>query len=325
MLADEGIVSRRSLILFRWGVFVLACVFLFVRFARADQALSVHALEQALRSLDTTALTGLVVLMLLNWGIESWKWRLLVHEVEPMGRWRAFVATLAGTSIGLITPNRVGEFLGRVLFLAPEHRIAGSFATAVGSISQFIVTLVLGLTGVVSIIGMGDWEGAPMLATAWAGSCALVACVALLVYYNPGLLRVLAGRLPFIRRWERHADVLDRFGARTLSRVLLMSAARYAVFAMQFAWLLNALAGIPWATALMSVPAAFLVGTLIPTVMLTEIGVRGSVAVALISPDDTHDQLIFLSSTLLWAINLALPAMLGACIVLTARIRTSRA
>jgi len=282
-------------------------------------------MTQVFREPRTLLMIAVVsVLMLLNWGLESRKWRILVCEVERISRWRAFMATLAGTPIGLITPNRVGEFVGRVLFLAPEHRIAASFATALGSIAQFVVTVVLGLLGLIALLFGAEHDRVSPAASAWVGLCALVASVTVLLYFNPDLLRSAIARVPVIKRWERHAAVLGRFGNRMLTRVLLISAARYAVFSVQFALLLGALADVAVADALIAIPAVFLVSTLIPTVMLTELGVRGSVAVAFFATSASNEEGVFMASTVLWLINLGLPAMAGGVILLVARLRSAR-
>lgn len=317
--------SRRTLLLLRWGVFLLACLFLYVRLSRQHGDLDSAAIFQALREPRTLLVIAVAcVLMLLNWGLESRKWRILVSDVERISRWRAFMATLAGTPIGLITPNRVGEFVGRVLFLAPEHRIAASFATAVGSIAQFVVTVVLGLLGLIALLFSAEHDRSSPAASAWVGLCALVAAVTVLLYFNPDLLRSAIARVPVIKRWERHAAVLERFGNRMLTRVLLISAGRYVVFSAQFALLLGALADVAVVDALIAIPAVFLVSTLIPTVMLTELGVRGSVAVAFFAVSAANEQGVFMASTVLWLINLGLPAMAGGVILLVARIRSAR-
>lgn len=309
----------------RWGVFVLACAFLYARLARDGRLIDLRAMTALLHRPWTAAtFSAVCALMLVNWGLESRKWRILVGDVERITRWRAFLATLAGTPIGLITPNRVGEFVGRVLFLAPEHRIAASFATAVGSIAQFVVTVVAGLVGLMALLFSTDRDSLSPAASAWVGLCALVAGAALLLYFNPDLLRATIARIPLVRRWEGHAAVLERFGDRLLLRVLLISAARYTVFSAQFALLLFALADIPLLDAMRSIPAVFLVSTLIPTVMLTELGVRGSIAVAFISQGPGHDQGVLLATTVLWLINLGVPALLGGIILLAARIRSAR-
>ena len=318
--------SRRTLLLLRWGVFLLACAFLFVRLSSNDAPISMEALGAVSAGREFRTLIAVVLgLMFVNWGLESRKWRLLVRDLEPISKWRAFIATIAGTPIGLITPNRVGEFVGRVLFLEPEHRIAASFATAVGSIAQFVVTVVLGLLGLIAMVLLADPDRVSNDVAALIGLCALVAGATVLLYFNPDLLRATVARLPVIKRWERHAAVLERFSTGMLTRVLVISALRYAVFTVQFALLLAVFArGLSWTDAIASIPATFLVATLIPTVMLTELGVRGSVAVALISPDSSQDHAVFLVSTALWLINLGLPALAGGIILLAARIRSAR-
>ena len=118
---------------------------------------------------------------------------------------------------------------------------------------------------------------------------------------------------------------MDRFGSSLLARVLLLSVLRYAVFTVQFLVLLMVFADLTITEALFAIPVAFLVSTLIPTVMLTELGVRGSVAVALISPQLAQDRGVFLASTALWLVNIAVPALAGSIILLMARIRSSKA
>lgn len=312
--------SRRTLFFVRWGVFVLAFGFLYARLSEGPGWGALSAVDR--RDLVRPSIAAALVLMLINWGLESRKWRLLVRGLEPITIARSFMATIAGTAIGIITPNRVGEFAGRVLFLAPEHRIAGAFATVVGSIAQFVVTVALGMLGLIALtLSAAPDAGDPMV-SAWIGLCALVAAASLLLYFNPQLLRAAVARMPLLRRWEREASVLDRFSMPELRAVLLLSLARYGVFTAQFALLLHVCAGLPPNESLAAIPVAFLIGTLIPTVMLTELGVRGSVALALFA-SSANDGGIVLATTLLWLVNIALPSMAGALIMLVARIRAA--
>lgn len=312
--------NRRTLLIIRWCVFMLASGFLY---ARLKGKVDVGSYFVGKDPFAFALFGGLALaLVVVNWGVESWKWRFLVRDLEPLPFHRALVATIAGTSIGMITPNRVGEFAGRVLFLSPAHRIAGAFATVVGSIAQFVVTVTLGMFGLmaISLTTMPGFIG-PM-ASAWVGLCALVVAASLLLYFNPQVLRTLVMRLPLLRRWGSQAMVLDRFSARHLVRVLLLSLVRYAVFTAQFVLLLSVFADMRPLDSIVAIPVAFLLSTLVPTVMLTELGVRGSVAIAVLSSAPEMDQGVFLATTALWLMNIALPAMAGAFVLLVARIRT---
>lgn len=312
--------------LFRWGIFLLACVFLYTRLS------GIKGIEAGGRATDIIALKehGLLlmvvlVLMVLNWGVEAQKWRMLIRPVELLGIRRAFLATIAGTSVGLVTINRTGEFLGRVLFLRPENRVRGGFATALGSIAQFVVTLVFGGAGLLGLLVLDLPLPWPPGGVSWvvASLSSMATVVALILYFNPGVFRQVLLVLPFLHRLGHASQVLGHYQRSELTAVLLMSALRYLVFGCQFLLLLMAAhAGLSIGTVLVAVPVVYLIATLIPSVMLTELGVRGSVAVAVMGPLGAAVPPVLFATATLWTINVALPAMVGSLILLFARIRT---
>ncbi len=314
--------TRRTLLYIRWGVFIAAGVLLYIRLTHK---VGMHYPWWLWRNNGEPAPWGalaiVVFLMGVNWGIEAWKWRCLVRPVQQVDVLRAFTATLAGTTIGLITPNRVGEFAGRVLFLDPEHRVQGSFATLLGSIAQFVVTLLLG--GIALTFNHYLQFSSAEPSAAWnvvVWSAFLIGCAAVFLFFSPGAFARLLVAIPWLKRYERHAHVLDTYTRQELVRVFLLSLLRYAVFTLQFAIVLVAVAGVEMAEALMAVPVVFLLTTLVPTMALTELGVRGSVATTFIAGDDMG---IMVSTALIWFINLVVPAAVGGLILLVARIRTS--
>jgi hypothetical protein len=235
------------------------------------------------------------------------------------------MATVAGTSVGLVTINRTGEFLGRVLFLRPENRIRGGFATALGSIAQFVVTLVFGGIGSVGLLVQDlplPWpEG--WITWVMTSLISMATVVALVLYFNPAVFRQILLVLPFMHRLEEASSVLGRYTSRELREVLSLSILRYAVFGCQFLLLLWATGtGLSLTSALVAIPVVYLIATLIPSVMLTELGVRGSVAVAVMGPLGAAEPMVLLATATLWTINVALPALVGSVILLFARIRT---
>lgn len=317
--------TRQTLRIVRWGVFLAAGIFLYLRLFVGQSTHGVWGdVRQALYGAPAWFWPLMLVLTALNWGLEAAKWRWLVGHLEPMGRWRAFAATLAGTSIGLVTPNRTGEFAGRVLFLAPENRWQGAFATVLGSMAQFVTTVVLGGIAMVPwwygawpVDGLAAWGSMALMALA-----ALVALGTLVVYFRPRLLHQLVLMVPLLRRLGRSAEVLQGYSTRDLASVLGLSMARYAVFWLQYVLALHVFAEVGWEMGAWLVPVIYLIVTLVPTMMLTELGVRGSVAVAVLAPLGGAPALVLMASFGVWAVNLALPAMVGAVIMLVARIGT---
>jgi len=91
---------------------------------------------------------------------------------------------------------------------------------------------------------------------------------------------------------------------------------RYFIFSTQFFLLLRAFdLDIPFFDAFTLISMTYFVMTAIPTVALVDIGIRGSVAIYFIGsyfPDNTLVATRILSATtLVWILNLALPALLG--------------
>ncbi len=314
--------TRRTLLFIRWGVFIAAGVLLYVRLTRKGGMHHPWWLwTNNGEPVPWGGLTVVALLMVVNWGIEAWKWRCLVLPLQRLPFVRAFTATIAGTTIGLITPNRVGEFAGRVLFLDPEHRIEGSFATLLGSIAQFVVTLLLG--GLALTFNSYLHYSSVEPSHAWnvvVWSALLIGCAAVFLFFSPGAFARLLLAIPWLKRFERHAHVLDSFSRADLVRIFLLSLLRYGVFTVQFAIVLVAVARVEVSEAMLAVPVVFLITTLVPTMALTELGVRGSVATTFIQGDDMG---IMVSTALVWFINLVVPAVVGGIILLVARIRTS--
>jgi hypothetical protein len=277
---------------------------------------------------DRNFLVQIIVIFLLmtvNWGLESTKWKLLISHVEKISWLKSYQAVLTGISISSFTPNRTGEYFGRVFMLDKANHIEGILINIIGSFSQLIVTIALGLF--CSLYYVPNFVDVPpdVYPYVYFGMILIVPILIffiLLFYFNVGVLTpVLKKLLP--RRWQRwgsYFEAFETFPKRKLLPVLLYSLARYLVFSMQFYWLLW-LFGVhmPFIPGLMVISVVYLVMTAIPTIALAELGIRGSVSILLITrfltyygggPDEPS-LAIFTASSLIWFINLIIPAVLG--------------
>ncbi len=319
--------ARTLLFLFRWGVFAWACVYLWRAWGAAESSAVPPwiAGAQALDAHDRRWIALVVALMLLNWGLEARKWRLLLMDVERLTGTRSFAATLAGCGVSLITPNRTGEFLGRVLFVRPGSRIAAASLTVLGNISQVLVTLVMGSLAFALLLLLdrplplaGGW-----LLGALITASLIFSLIAAVLFLRPGLLRQVLDVIPILRRHHDRFRVLGEVPPSRLLAALVLSVLRYGVFAVQFLILLGVFGSAAGtADAVLAVPAIFLLTTLVPTVMLTELGVRMSAAHLILQPLGDAGPTAVLATSALWTINVLLPAVIGSVILLVARIRT---
>lgn len=314
---------RRALLFLRVAIPIAIGYFLFVRIAAHQSTMTDGAgWHAALRNATWPMALGMVALAGLNWGLESTKWRLLIKDVQRMGRMRAFGATLAGTAMGILTPNRSGEFVGRVLFLSAGDRSRGGIATMWGGMAQFMVTMVAGCVACLFWLPAGA-DGWIRSGTGLVCAVAVVGVpiLGLFLFFDPRTLHRLLVRIPLLRRFEKDVSVLFTMPTRVHCSVLGLSALRYAVFTAQYVWMLVLLADVPWATGLVAVPFMFMVATVVPTMLLTDLGLRGSLAVALLVPVAHDPAPVLLSAFLLWAVNLAIPAVAGGIILASSSFR----
>lgn len=66
---------------------------------------------------------AVLFLMLFNWFFEVVKWHYLVKEVEPLSIWKSLKSVFCGLTWAIFTPNRIGEYGGRIMLLKPENRV----------------------------------------------------------------------------------------------------------------------------------------------------------------------------------------------------------
>src|SRR4051812_2206215 len=66
---------------------------------------------------NVLSIVSVFALMLLNWSLEALKWEIIVNQLQTIGFLKSLRAIFAGISVSIFTPNRIGEFGGRIFFL----------------------------------------------------------------------------------------------------------------------------------------------------------------------------------------------------------------
>lgn len=259
-------------------------------------------------------LAVLLIAMLANWTLEAYKWRVLIHSIEDLSLWRSLRAVLSGVTIAFFTPNRVGEYGGRVFHLNKADRIDAVLLTVVGSYAQLTVTIIAGLMALAFYLPAHEGTG-PL--SSWQYGFVALGLFALcgflvLLFLNTGLLASVLRKLKLPKTLLRHIKVLEVHRPQSLVRVLAASAARYAIFTAQFFLLLRVFSvDVGYADAMMMIAMTYFVMTGIPTIAITEVVTRGSVAVYFLSQVSDNVSGIVSASSVLWLINLVIPALFG--------------
>ncbi len=231
----------------------------------------------------------------LNWLVESLKWKILAAQVESISTWTAVKATLSGLASSVITPFRLGDPVGKVLFLQEGNRVQGAFLSVTGSLLQLAVTIIAGVVGLVAV-------SFSMAADMFSS------------YYYTGILVIavatVAGVAAFFYIKKKHAETLKatlEIGIKKLATVFLLSSFRYALFIVQFMLVFFAYGDFNPLTIAMLVPVYFFVAAFVPMFIVTEGPTRGAIALAVFIGLGHA----FSAATMVWIINLLIPAVIG--------------
>ncbi|MCK4568654.1 MAG: flippase-like domain-containing protein [Bacteroidales bacterium] len=277
-----------------------------------------------------------IFLMALNWGTEAFKWKLLINKIEKLSWTKSLKAVLTGVAVSSFTPNRVGDYFGRVFILERANRIEGVFITILGSMSQLLITFLAG-TSCIYMMFMGHhYTLLPYFNIPahlyeyflWGGGILILGLdiLFIMLFLNISLLSSLASKLKgkILEKFTSYIHVLSAYTQRELLHIILLSMFRFFVFSVQLYLLLRVFSvNLPFIQGMVIVGVIFFTITIIPTIAITELGIRGSVSLFIIgvyygSPFEMPASMvtgIVAASTSLWLINLVIPALIGAIFV----------
>lgn len=264
-------------------------------------------------------LLAVALLAPLNWMLEATKWKMLLQKIEPVPFRKAFASTLSGIAFSLVTPNKIGDFAGRILYLDDKNKLRAAIATLISNLSQTLITYAFGIAGLIyfNIVYPSGWSVIALIAAL------LSAALLLLLYLRIDLIAGWAERRPWLRKVIVSIRILKRYSRKDLLRLLAVSFVRFCVYNLQFLLLANVLgAGVPWAAGFLLSGLMFWLITVIPSIFLADLGVRGYVA-GLLFTDTTvaaNGMAILAGSYLIWLLNLVLPAIIGSLLLVTTRI-----
>jgi uncharacterized membrane protein YbhN (UPF0104 family) len=267
-------------------------------------------------------LIAAVCLMPVNWGLETQKWRELMHRIESIPFAKAYKAVLAGVAFSAITPNRIGEYGGRILMVKAE-KWQTVVATLVGSLSQMIVLMGAGFGGLVFYvfrnINISLYYQIGMVFLLLLGGASV-----LFFYYNIDLAIPVVRRLPYLKRGVKHLEVLREYSSQQLSLVLLYSVLRYCVYCFQYYLLLKFFGiNINIANAFLTIAFIFFLQTFLPLPPGTALLMRGQLAVTIWAEYAQNPITIFAVSFGLWAINVLVPALIGMVFIVNINVLKS--
>lgn len=267
-----------------------------------------------------------IAFVFVNWGMEARKWQLLMKTLQPMSFITAYKSVLCGVTLSLNTPNRIGEYGGRILFVNEGNRIKAITLSMAGGMAQLIITMLMGCFGLIYLLTGMDVSNMLMgISVFWIriflyGSI-FGTVVFIFFFFKLGILVRLLEKLPFAEKFSKYINILETFEAKILLRLLSISFFRYIVFVLQYIFMLQLLhvEQNVW-TGFWIITVMFWILAIIPSFAIAELGIRGTVAKTLFSY--SLNTIGILTATFgIWFVNLFIPALIGSLLILGIKIK----
>lgn len=299
------------------GIAAFSVYFVYLKvIGRPDFTETLQQLEEVVfQSENLWRIVLLISLLPLNWLLEAGKWKLLLRKIEPVSWLHAVRSVMTGVTVSFLTPNRVGEFAGRVMHLRSGYRIKAAIASVIGSMNQLLITVVAGGIGLLFSLQEFVQSNEPLRYVMLV--LITVAIISLLIsYFRIRVLSTLSENFYFLRKLSLYTRIFEIYTSDELRKITMMSAMRYLIFTFQF-WLALGIFGVdlPVGETFRLLSLIYLVMAIVPTIALSELTVRGSVALYFLAPVAGNSAGILAGSTLIWFVNLAVPALVGALAV----------
>jgi len=259
-----------------------------------------------------------LLLMLLQWTIEALKWRKILGAVSFHMKWATSLKMIfAGQSFSFITPNRMGEFIGRVVYLPSEKKGIGTAFTVYNTVVQISVYCFF------ASIAFYFYDATSLskkLSSSTGEWIEILQLVALLISFACIIFFVIQKRLfifltnaHFLKKFTNIWSACMQINHETSIVMLGLTILKTLVIVFQY-WVVFSWLGvdISFISTFAGVSLMLFGLVVIPTISFVEIGLRWEFSYLLFSVYTSNLLGITIGATIIWLLNVVLPAIIGA-------------
>jgi len=268
-------------------------------------------------------LVGLALFLVpLNYGLEAFKWQLawrtsdMNEEGLPatIAFSKAYRGVLMGAAMGLLTPNRSGDYIGRLAAL-PGNSIQKTIATVWATrVMQWLPTFIGGLLALIILLFLGP---SGFYATYTKSISIILATTGLALGIGIIFHKKINGYVLKIQKYIPDNTLLDQIirSAKSSCALVFPSCLRYVIFCIQYTLLLYACTAASTDathTGYLILPSlVFFAKSFVPSIGLAELGIRETVALGVAYLIGLPELPVLLASLGLYSLNLLLPEISG--------------
>ena len=262
--------------------------------------------------------------MFLQWLTEAFKWKVLMSSSMYLNWLTSLKMIFTGLSFSFVTPFKSGEFIGRIMYLPAHKRAIGTAYTFYSSIIQFSIYSLLGTTA----LWLLDLDN-----TLFKVPASFISTILLLKSLSPliplGCMLFFIAKRPFINFFlsfnlfksiKPLAQEFLSIKSRQTILIFVLTITKCSIFIVQY-WLIFKWLGIELSLlqVFIGVSIMIFILALTPTLSFIEIGLRWEFSYLIFSVFTNNLIGVTIGTTIVWFLNIVLPAVIGAIWLLLSR------
>ncbi|MFN5443474.1 MAG: hypothetical protein ACK48V_04520 [Crocinitomicaceae bacterium] len=276
-------------------------LFLFVAFLFYKQLSKITSEQLSSISIALPLAFLLAILLVIpNQWFEFKKWKKIVHSFSTITSKTTLVKSyFAGNITGLVTPNLIGNFIGRMYYFERRYRPKIIVLTLLANGIQFLTSIYFGLLSI-TLFGFKPFQIPPLNPI----YLTVFILITLILYFT---FEQLLKNFQFLKKINIH--LLNSFEIRY--SLLLYSLIRYLIFSFQYFLILCSF-GVPIDLKLIPIIwSIYFWSTLTPSLWFGKLVIRESISIWILSQYIENTGIILIASISLWCINQGIPAIIG--------------
>lgn len=299
-------------VLIKISIVVAAFYFIYLKLMK-NSDLNYSSFSELLAKNTIFSLKNGVILIFLsffNWFLEIVKWQQLVTPIKNIGFKNALEQTLGALTASLFTPNRIGEYGAKAMYYTKDYRKRILLMNLIGNLLQMGITLLFGCIGIYFFV----MEFQVVLNVSNVLQLLIIGLIgiSILVFFVPKTKLTIKGF-----SFEKISTFIKNYPMKIMAYGVVLSLLRYLIFSFQFYFFLLLFGiEITYLHAIMVITSMYLLASIIPSIFIFDVVVKGSVAVYLFGFMGVNAVTILSIVTLMWLFNFVIPSVFGSYFVL---------
>ncbi len=260
-----------------------------------------------------------IALLFFNIFFESKKWQTLIEPIFKVSIVESIQMVLAGFASGIFTPAKLGEPLGRLMNFDKKYWASGAVLNYLGGVVHNTIIVIIGLISLFLGLKNRAYAELSSLLNFFIIFLFIAIVATLLLWLKRLSIKSLFKKLSVFQNLNHIKSQIKQLSLASIVKIVGFSFFRYVIYSLQLLLMLCFMMGWELTDVGYQIPVYFLFISIVPSFILSDMGVRGSVALFLFSAYSLGEFSVLLAVFLVWLVNQVIPALLGSYFIVRTR------